>query len=299
MNIVYFDYVNAIAKYGTISKAAEMLFISQPALSQGLRKLERDLGTKLFIRQGNRMILTESGTAFIEEGSLILRAYARLEERISHISAGKEEIIRLGVSRFYGRLPHIIHDFINKHPEVQLEISEGLTLELESLFIDGALDLCIIPASPFTSRYENKTLFDEELLIAVPPGSCLNQYSEEREGLPCLDLKYLNNTPFVSLTSNQRIYDMCLDLCEEAGFKPNILCTVFSYDTLLMLVSLGLGAGFVSSLQTAALSSMSDPPKCYHIITNRSVNRSYVLLLKEPPGKLAGELADSITALKP
>lgn len=298
MNLTSFEYVRSIARYGTISKAAEMLYISQPALSQSLAKLESDLGVKLFQRHGNRMILTEAGAAFVEEGKTITQANSRLMERIKYISEGKKETIRLGVSRFYGRLPVILESFIRNHPGVQFEITEGLTMELERLFADGGLDLCIIPSSPFTEKFKPRALFEEELLIAVPPVSNLNQYAEEIDGLSYMDLSHLKDSPFVSLTSNQRVYGLGFEFCKEAGFKPNVQCTVFGYDTLLMLVSMGLGVGFVSSLQKKTLLSMTDPPKCYHIKTDLPVHRSYILLTHSSVESRATELADSIVDLE-
>lgn len=298
MNLTSFEYVRSIARYGTISKAAEMLYISQPALSQSLAKLESDLGVKLFERHGNRMILTEAGAAFVEEGKTITQASGRLMERIKYISEGKKETIRLGVSRFYGRLPIILETFIRNHPGVQFEITEGLTMELERLFADGGLDLCIIPSSNFTDKYQARVLFTEELLIAVPPLSNLNQFAEEKNEMLYMDLSKLKDSPFVSLTSNQRVYDLGFKFCSEAGFKPNVLCTVFGYDTLLMLVSMGLGVGFVSSLQKNTLLSMQDPPKCYHIKTDLPVHRNYVLLTHDSLGTRATDLAESIVDLE-
>ena len=298
MNILSFDYVKTIAKYGTISKAAEMLFISQPALSQSLNKLEKNLGVKLFIRQGNRMILTDAGAAFVEEGTSILQINERLKERLDFISSGKKEIVRLGLSRFYNKLPAILQDFVTNHPGVQFEITEGMTLDLETLFSKGELDLCIIPSSNFSSLHKHRTLFKEEILLVIPPNSSLNQYAIKNGDLPCYNLKYLKDSPFVSLTSNQRVYNLGIELCEKAGFKPQILCTVFGYDTLLMLVSMGLGVGFVSSLQKETLLRMPNPPKCYHILSDQPVTREYVLLINDNISNLASELADIIVALE-
>ena len=298
MNLTSFAYVQAIVQYGTISKAAEMLYISQPALSQSLSKLEKDLGVKLFIRRGNRMMLTEAGAAFVEEGNAIIQAEGRLMERLKYISGGNKEIVRLGVSRFYGRLPIILESFIRNHPGVQFEITEGLTMELEKLFAAGELDLCMIPSSSFVEKYNHKPLFEEELLIAIPPASIFNQYAVEIDNMAYMDLSCLQNAPFISLTSNQRVYGLGLEFCREAGFNPNILCTVFGYDTLLTLVSMGLGVGFVSSLQKNTLMSMPNPPNCYHIKTELPVNRKYVLLLHESLSKRAQALADSITGLE-
>lgn len=294
MNISSFEYVRAISKYGSISKAAESLFITQPALSQSLSKLEKELGTKLFVRHGNKMFLTDTGAAFLEEGNTILLANRRLLERIEYISKGRKETIRLGLSRFALGLPSLLEEFVREHPGAQFEITEGLTLELEEKFENGDLDLCIIPSSQFSSKYNPKPLFTEEILLAIPPNSALNQYAEENEGDYYYDLSYLNHASFVSLTSNQRIYELGMDFCEAAGFKPNILCTVFGYDTLLMLVSIGLGVGFFSSLQINTIKTMNNPPKCYHLITDKSVSRDYVLIAKKTLGVLAKELSESI-----
>ncbi len=298
MNITSFEYMRAIVKYGTLSKAAEMLYISQPALSQSLSKLEKELGVRLFDRQGNRMVLTEAGAAFIDEGKNITQSTQRLMERLKYISEGKKELIRLGVSRFYGRFPLTLESFMRDHPGVQFEITEGLTLELEKLFAAGELDLCIIPSSPFTGKYHFKELFREELLIAVPPESLYTQYAERVGEDLYLDPSCLKDAPFVSLTSNQRVYGLGFEFCRRAGFEPNILCSVFGYDTLLKLVSMGLGVGFVSSLQNKTLLSMDKPPKCYHIKTDLPVNRNYVLLTKDSSGGLITELADLISELE-
>ena len=103
MDIKAFEYVNAIVEYGSISKAAETLYISQPALSQYLKNLESELGTKLFIRDGTRLILTAAGETFIKSGNVILRSYKTMCSQISDSKEKKIINIRIGMSPFYAK----------------------------------------------------------------------------------------------------------------------------------------------------------------------------------------------------
>ena len=165
MDIRAFKYVNAIAKSGSFSEAAESLYISQPALSQYINNLEKQLGKKLFSREHRSLKLTLEGKIFLNEGNKILAMYEHLEDMISNASESKSVIIRLGISQFYGKfyLPEILTRFIKEHPNVKFSITEALTSELEEMLIAEKLDVCLLPIYRVDDRLEYQVLNHEEI----------------------------------------------------------------------------------------------------------------------------------------
>ena len=103
MDFKALEYICAISEAKTISQAAKNLFISQPALSQFLSKLERELGTPIFDRSGNMMTLTSAGEILVRDGSKLLLSRNEMLHRVAELSDERAETLRFGVSPFYSK----------------------------------------------------------------------------------------------------------------------------------------------------------------------------------------------------
>ena len=103
MNIKHFQYIRAVAECPTLSAAAEKLFISQPALSQQIRKIEDELGAELFSRDGHSMTLTPQGEIFLRGGTRIIQIYDSLRQEIQLSKAIEVSAVRFGISPFYSQ----------------------------------------------------------------------------------------------------------------------------------------------------------------------------------------------------
>lgn len=261
------EYVIAVHETGSFSRAAQRLFISQPALSQAIAKAERNLGVEFFMRDTHTVRLTAAGELLVREGRELLRQRDELSTRISGLSAARNETIRLGISPFYSKyyLPAVIPYFSHYFPSVRLEITEEISVVLEQQVIDGLLDLCFVPLRPQNPRLCYEVIHVEEILLAVPRSSPLAAHAMPSPGLPYIDLKLFENEPFIGLKSIQKFNDMSAAMCAQAGFKPHVVYETLNWDNVNLLVASGLGVGFVPDVLLSRL-PLEQGPQYYHLL---------------------------------
>ena len=146
MDMKEFTYLIALAEEGSISKAAQRLYMAQSSLSQFLQQFESELGTKLFVRTSKGIHPTYSGACFIEQTRQILLQYQRAKNELwdnEHMEAGR---VIFGISSFRGirMLPKILKSFHEKYPKVKVDVVEEHSMELEELLMAGKLDLAMV-----------------------------------------------------------------------------------------------------------------------------------------------------------
>lgn len=247
MDLKAIEYVAAIAEAKTISQAAKNLFISQPALSQYLAKVERELETALFVRNGNTMSLTSAGEIFIREGRFLLLGRDEMLVQIQSLSHRPAEILRFGISPFYSKyyLPMLLLHYREHYPNVKLDIVEMSSTELENEVLAGRLDFCFIPAEPVREGLIYQTIGMEEIMIAIPGTHPVNKHSTPSPGIPYLDMSLIANEPFVELIPALKFSKMSRRILRHFGITPNVVYETTNWDTVCMLVAKGIGVGFL------------------------------------------------------
>ena len=125
MDLKAIQYVQEIVRSGSMTKAAERLYLSQSALSQYISRLEKSLDTTIFRREANRLHLTPAGEIFLREGQNILSAYQHMCQHLRQANTNSNEIIRMGVSGFYGQffLPRLFSAIKQDQLQIQLQVS--------------------------------------------------------------------------------------------------------------------------------------------------------------------------------
>ena len=250
MTFKIIEYVIAVSEEGSFSRAAQRLFISQPALSQSIRKAEAEMGAALFMRDTHTVRLTAAGELLVREGRELLRQREDLKNRIAGLSAARKETIRFGISPFYSKyyLPVVLPYFSQYFPAVKLKIKEEISVELEQMVIDDQLDFCFVPLKPQNPRLTYEVIYMEEILLAVPPGHPVKMYATPSPTLPYIDLRHLEEEPFIALKPVQKFNSMSVSLCDQAGFKPRIVYETLNWDTVNTLVADGIDVGFVPDI---------------------------------------------------
>ncbi len=170
MTLKELRYVVAVAAELHFGRAAEKCFVSQPALSLAVQKLEDELEVKIFERRRNDVMVTPAGAPIVEQAR---RALAEIDA-IKEVAHGSKDqlngVFRLGVINSVGPylLPELVPALHRRAPRMPLEIEESLTANLETMLRRGALD-AIIVALPFASSgVETRPLFDEPFHLLVP-----------------------------------------------------------------------------------------------------------------------------------
>lgn len=277
-------YTTTIAREESFSRAAQKLFVSQPALSQAVARLERELGQKLFIREGNRIRLTTIGKIFVTDGAEILRLSEQLEKKLTDMADQQKRELRLGISSFYSEhyLGKILPAFRALYPYIELRLLEDVSYNLEEHVLSGAVDFCMVPL-PLAHELDYQVLHVEEIFFAVPPETDLTgrSFSQEDQQIPLVNLQAFASEPFISL-KKQRFAEMGLDLCREAGFEPNILYETTNWNTVSALISNGMGVGFLPGIMTGHLPpNVSGGPLFCRITRRAKITRLYVAAYKK------------------
>lgn len=169
MEMKEFTYLVALAEEGSISRAAERLYMAQSSLSQFLQRFEGELGTKLFVRTSKGIRPTCSGQCFIEHARQMMLQYQRAKNELwdnENMEAGR---VIFGISTFRGirMLPKILKSFYSKYPKVKVDVVEEHSMRLEELLLDGKLDLAVVATPTFKLKNEVEFLKDDEILIVA------------------------------------------------------------------------------------------------------------------------------------
>jgi len=226
-------YFLAVAAHSRMAKAAEVLGVAQPTLSQQIRALEQDLGTVLFDRTSHGMQLTETGRALREHALRLMVQAEAARTAIAELEGGMRGLLRVGIINTYSTafLPGMIANFSQKYPGVRLNVEVGSAVGLEQRILAGNLDLAIAFDPPQNPDLGTDRLFDERLVL-------LSAMSSGRTQEASVSLASLADRPLALLTPNyatRRILDASL----PPGMKLNIQVEMDSVEALIELARSG------------------------------------------------------------
>ncbi|OZU88529.1 LysR family transcriptional regulator [Virgibacillus indicus] len=249
MDIRQLQYYTEIVKQKNISKAAEVLNIAQPPLSQLLKKLETELGTILIHRYRQKWELTESGQLLYQYAEQLLSQMDDVKRRIQEIEEGTAGTVRIGVSSACSNmLIEYIAEFREQFAQIKINIisgdSEGLLKKLKQKEIDIAL--LLRPTN--TEEYELKPLKQEPAVLIVP-----RSLKTSLSAQPAL--KEIAQLPFIMLGAMEgySFYGNILKAFEEHGVKPNIIAECKDIPMVVALVNRGLGISIIPKMHYKSL----------------------------------------------
>ena len=245
MELRQLRYFVAIAEEGNFSRAARRLHISQPPLSIQMKSLEDELGVRLLERTNRGVSLTAAGSVFFEETRAVL---ARLEHaRSKALRADRGDIGMLSVGFVsiadYGILPPALKDFRSRFPLIEVQLHE-LTTDSQIRELRAArLDLGIGLAPVEEPDLEFESLLREELVLAMPSGH------PAARGDRAVDLRALSKESFIVPPRDVApgLYDTTISCCSAFGFAPRITQHARQMQTVVGLVSCGMGFALVPS----------------------------------------------------
>ncbi|MCA9113130.1 MAG: LysR family transcriptional regulator, partial [Planctomycetaceae bacterium] len=208
MELDQLRYFLKVAERGNFTRAAEELMISQPALSRSIQRLERELAQPVFERRTRSVLLTDAGTLLQARAQQVLTI---LEDTKAEITDdGESGRIRVGaiptIAPYF--LPEILRQFSAAHPKATVTVQENTTDKLLKNCTQGELDLAIV-ALPIPAKYlEVEELFEEELLLVLPPDHPLADKSRIR-------VRDVELYPFVLLDEAHCLSDNIVSFCRQ------------------------------------------------------------------------------------
>jgi len=171
MELRHLRYFKVVAEMQHFHRAAEKLFITQPALSNQIKQLEEELNTKLFVRVGRNVKLSESGELVLSAAQRILNEVELLKETVSDIELGQSGSLKLGVLQSINALylRKLVVEFDREHPNISLQIEEMTNHEIEVNLISGDIDIGIGFILPKDyPKIDTEMLFHENWKLIMP-----------------------------------------------------------------------------------------------------------------------------------
>ena len=243
-------YLQAIAKHGNITKAAESLYVGQPTLSKFLMSLEEELGLKLFRRVGNRYVPTHAGKRYMEKASQILALKADLDAEMADII--KREVGEISVAfasmRCTYMLPCVLPAFHRMHPNVKVNVFEGNSEENDRRLLDGQVEVAFYSKpSDLNSQILYETLAQEELLICTCKDHPLGRFAKPNPASPYpkLELSLLKNEQIIMMRPQQRTRQIMDGILREAGISFEKVLYTSNLPSIMELAALGYGVSFI------------------------------------------------------
>ena len=250
MHTKQLQYVLTLAREGSFSRAADALGISQPSLSQYVKKVERELGAELFDRTNGDVRITDAGQVYIRTARQILDLEHQMETTLSDIEGNRAGSLIIGAApyRAAGMLPEIAVAFRALHPGMHLVVREGTTAELCEGMEHGEYDLALTLLPVDERLFGWEKIAEEELVLAVPAAQPpLPATTVPGRRFPALDAAVLEDRPFVMLTETQYMQKQLQDLLAETGIRVRTAAVVKSLEAQIEMVKAGVGVALMPS----------------------------------------------------
>ncbi|MEN0614178.1 LysR family transcriptional regulator [Klebsiella indica] len=235
-------YFLAVAEELHFGRAAARLNMSQPPLSIHIKDLEQHLGTPLFVRHSRSVALTHAGKILMEESRRLLTNANQALARVEQIGRGEAGRIELGVigTAMWGNMRLAMRHFLQENPNVEVLFRENMPAMQMAMLERRELDagiwrMAIEPSPGFTSQ----RLHESSFLVAMPEEHSLTVLEE-------IPLALLRNEYFVTMPSIHTDWTFLQRVCQRAGFLPMIVREVMEPQTVLAMISMGMGITLIA-----------------------------------------------------
>lgn len=283
-------YIYQIYLDGSFSKAARTLYITQPALSMAVQKVEAELGMPIFDRSTRPLTLTHAGHVYINMIKDILLLEDNMHKHMDDIQNLNCGSLILGGTHYINAyiLPDILPGFNALYPNIDLRILEHGSSVLIHMLEEHQLDLYFSSDPKLSSVFPGYKVFTDQLLLAVPEMYAINkeleQFSFSASDIcrlahlspehPAVSLSRFKDIPFLLLFEGSNFYKRAVGMFNEAGMTPNIKMQLSQSVTAFRFAAAGLGATFVVD----RLVRETDDHLKYYKIDSSDVKRHNYLL---------------------
>ena len=248
------ESVLQVAMDGTFSLAARHLFVSQPSLSQCIKKIEGELGMQIFDRSQTPLRLTEAGELYVQAAQEMRKIRRGLLRQVDDLSELRTGEVRIGSSRTRSvcLLTPALVKFHQRYPNIRLSVVEGSTERLREHVLQGHVDFSLIYEPLPDTLFQTTSILEEQVLLAVPME---HPFARDYDGIqpipyPKISFARFHQEPFITLKAARRMSAIFDDLCAQTQASPEI---VFEADSILSAAELcsgGMGSALVTDMVT-------------------------------------------------
>jgi len=249
MNISQLRYFTTVAQLENVSKAADLLYMSQSSLSKNIAKLEEELGMPLFDRNGKKIALNPLGERFLECCNLLLRELDMALEDMEQLSCGTDNRIKICVAGVNQRIVDCMAAFRLERPEIEFDLDSGLEWR-ETLDIND-FDVLIYPAGGRYDKYTGYTFSRERYYLAVAEGP-------ELAGNSSISARALDGQDVVFLRNGKMALEYPCTICSAMAVAFRSQCFVDSQAAHCQMIASGMAIGFVTEEEAEFYQSASN-----------------------------------------
>ena len=285
----YKDYICAVARERSFSRAAQLLHTAQPWLSTKVKEVEKQLGVALFDRSTSPLTLTEAGRFYVEQAEKVAELEEESRRRFEQLRHEAAESLCIGSPMFFCTcvLPPMLQAFREAHPDVTLTLSEAEPGTLTEKLLHGEMDVALAVEKPEHPQIVTRPWMREELVLAVPARYSINaelaEYAYDFDAFlkrgepgrrrPPVPLIRFLNVPFLILNERNDIHHRTKQICTNAGFAPTIRLVLTQMMTAYYLVCEGQGVTllrdtipeYVAPNDSVVFYTLDDPLASRHI----------------------------------
>lgn len=247
---IYENYIRHVIREGSLTKAAEKIGISQPALSSGLSSLEKKLGFRVFDRTCNPVQLTTEGKIYFNYLKQKNALIANFETQIKVHQGTRDSRVLIGAPVVYSDslVAESVCILLEKHPDYDISIITAPLNRLIELAEDGKLDCFISTREDLPQGFVSKKIKQEQLFLCIPRKSKVCKYFEKltADPLDMAELSRLKDENFIFLEKDQPIQIMVGEALSKLSFKLKNHVTVNQVSVAVHLAAKGAGCCFAS-----------------------------------------------------
>lgn len=258
MELLQLAHFRVVAQREHMTRAAEELNVTQPALSRSISRLERELGLPLFDRKGRGLCLTEYGAAFLRHVDRVFLTLDDAAAELRDMSGLERGSVSLTAGALHW-LPPLLEPFLAAHPEVRFRLARQPLPELVRLVEDGEVDYAFLPEVPLSARTAWRHLRTAPIALMVPA-------SHRLAGRATVALAELAGEEMILGKPGDILREVMDSSFRQAGIRPRITSEVDEPAAVEDFVAAGLGLAFIPLLQPppphplTARVAITDPP---------------------------------------
>lgn len=242
MKIIQLEYFCAVSRYHSITKAAQKLYVTQPAISSAIRELEKEFSINLFTRSKNHLTLTKEGELFYHKAEELLRNIEQISCQFydlgRQISSVKVGIPPLLSSIFF---PNLLIDFKEKYPDIPVELFEYGSIRAATLVQEDILDIAFVNMHFYDiDRMHSYQILTDHIVFCVSPEHHL-------AGNKKVSIEMLKNEPLIMYNTDSVQNKTLNVLFDNIGCKPNVILHASQLYTITSFISNNLGGAFLYS----------------------------------------------------
>jgi DNA-binding transcriptional LysR family regulator len=237
MDLRQLSYFVGVAEEGQFTRAAARVLVAQPAVSAQIRRLEHELGQRLFLRDQRLVRTTAAGEALLPHARAALAAAERGRDTIASLRGMLYGRLRVGIAGPVDhRLAEALGDFHRAHPAVEIMVTHEHNAPLLEAVTNGDVDAAVvgIGAQPLPPQVRAHVVATEPLVLAVRRGDPLSRRRS-------ITLAQLRERPMITLVRDSGLRTVLESACREAGIVPRITAEAGDLSSLVELAAAGLG----------------------------------------------------------